>query len=100
MVRILFTLASFFLFSAYATAQPPTREELEKQRQQLKAEMEQMEHTMKDVNAKTKTTTTDWRLINNKVNLQERVIDNINRDIDLLDNNIYGIQKDIHRYDR
>ena len=100
MVKILFTTATFIFFSAFVAAQPPTREELEKQRQQLKSEMEQMEHTIKDVNAKTKTTTTDWRVITNKVNLQERVIDNINRDIDLLDNNIYSIQKDIHRYDR
>jgi septal ring factor EnvC (AmiA/AmiB activator) len=34
------------------------------------------------------------------VNLQDRIIDNINRDINLLDNNIYGIQREIHRYDK
>jgi len=100
MVRILFTAVTFFFFSAFAAAQQPTREELEKQRQQLKNEIEQMEHTITDVKGRTKTTTSEWRVINNKVNLQERVIDNINRDIDLLDNNIYGIQKDIRRYDR
>jgi len=100
MVKILFTAATIIFFSAFAMGQPPTREDLEKQRQQLKAEMEQMEHMMKDVNTKTKTTYSDAKAISNKVNIQERVIDNINRDIDLLDNNIYGIQKDIHRYDR
>ena len=100
MVRILFTAVIFFLFSTHAAAQPPTREDLEKQRQQLKSEMEQMEHTIKDVNGKTKTTATEYRVLTNKEKLQERVIDNINRDIDLLDNNMYSIQKDIHRYDR
>jgi len=99
MVRILFTAATFFLFSAFAAAQP-TREELEKQRQQLKAEIEQTEHMLNENKTKTKGTYIEWKGITNKVNLQEKVIDNINRDIDLLDNNIYGIQKDIRRYDR
>ena len=100
MVKILFTAATFIFFSAVATAQPPNREELEKQRQQLKSEIEQTERMIGDVKSKTKGTYIEWKGITNKVNLQERVIENINRDIDLLDNNIYGIQRDIHRYDR
>jgi len=101
MVKILFTAVTFILFSAVAMAQqPPTREDLEKQKQQLKSEIEQMERMLGENKVKTKSTYTDWKGITNKVVLQERVIDNINRDIDLLDNNIYGIQKDIHRYDR
>ena len=100
MVKILFTAATFIFLSAFAAAQPPTREDLEKQKQQLKSEIEQMERMLGENKVKTKTTYTDWKGITNKVNLQERVIENINRDIDLLDNNIYGIQKDIHRYDR
>ena len=100
MVKILFTVASIIFFNAFATAQPPTREELEKQRQQLKSEIAQTERMLNENKTKTKGTYIEWKGITNKVNLQERVIDNINRDIDLLDNNIYGIQKDIHRYDR
>ena len=59
-----------------------------------------MERMLGENKVKTKSTTSEFKVISNKVNLQERIIDNINRDIDLLDNNIYGIQRDIHRYDR
>jgi hypothetical protein len=34
------------------------------------------------------------------VNLQDRVIDNLNRDLDALNNNMYLISRDIYRYDR
>lgn len=100
MVKIIFTAVTFIFFSTIAAAQPPTREELEKQRQQLKNEIEQTERMLNENKTKTKGTYIEWKGITNKVNLQERVIDNINRDIDLLDNNISGIQRDIRKYDR
>ncbi|HMD01035.1 MAG TPA: hypothetical protein VKH37_12815, partial [Ferruginibacter sp.] len=88
MVRITFITASFVFISSIVSAQQQTREELEKQRAQLKNEIEQTGKMLKDVNTKTKASYNDFKLISNKVNLQERVIDNINRDIDILDNNI------------
>lgn len=100
MVKIIITAVAFIFFSTLVAAQPPTREELEKQRQQLKNEIEQTEKMLNENKTKTKGTYIEWKGITNKVNLQERVIDNINRDIDLLDNNIYGINRDINRYDR
>jgi septal ring factor EnvC (AmiA/AmiB activator) len=100
MVKIIFIALTFVFFSNFVAAQAPTREELERQRQQLKNEIEQTEKMLNENKTKTKGTYNEWKGISNKVNLQERVIDNINRDIDLLDNNIYSIQKDIHKYDR
>ena len=100
MVKIIFTVLMFFVLPASLIAQPPTREELERQRQQLKKEIEQTERLLNENKSKTKDNTTQLILINNKVNLQDRVIENINRDIDLLDNNMYGIQRDINHYDR
>ncbi len=100
MVKTIFTAATFIFFSTLVAAQPPTREELERQRQQLKNEIEQTEKMLNENKTKTKGTYIEWKGIANKVNLQERVIVNINRDIDLLDNNIYGINRDINRYDR
>ena len=100
MVKILFA-ALLFLFTANAViAQPPTREELEKQRLELKKEIEQTEKLLNENKYKTKVNSSQLALINNKVNLQDRIIENINRDIDLLDNNIYTLQRDINRYDR
>ncbi|MCX6315425.1 MAG: peptidoglycan DD-metalloendopeptidase family protein [Sphingobacteriales bacterium] len=100
MVKITFTTIVFIFFSVLAIAQQPTREELEKQRQQLKKEIEQTERMLNENKGKTKENFVQWKLVNDKVNLQDRVIENLNKDIDLLDNNMYSIQKDINRYDR
>jgi septal ring factor EnvC (AmiA/AmiB activator) len=85
---------------APAFCQPQTRDELERQRQQLKREIEQTEQLLNENKALTKENLFQWRLINNKVNLQGRVIDNINRDLRLLNDEIYLTQLDINRYDR
>jgi len=90
-----------FLFSCMLShAQPQTREELEKQRAQLKKEIEQTEKLLSSNKMQTKENLLQYKLITNKVNLQDRVIDNINRDLHLLENNMYSISKDVKRYDR
>lgn len=90
-----------FLFSCMLShAQPQTREELEKQRAQLKKEIEQTEKLLSSNKMQTKENLLQYKLITNKVNLQDRVIDNINRDLHLLENNMYTIAKDVKRYDR
>ena len=98
MIRNVFSvlLLCFITFSAAAQ----TREELEKQRLQLRKEIEETEKQLNSNKAKTKESLLDYKLISNKVELQDRVIDNISKDLRLLDNNIYTIQKDINRYDR
>lgn len=83
-----------------ASAQPQTREELEKQRAELKKEIEQTEKLLSNNKAQTKENLLQFKLITNKVNLQDRVIDNINRDLGMLDNNISTISKDVKRFDR
>ncbi len=98
MFKYSFALLLLCFFSFFAQAQ--TREELEKQRQQLKKEIEETEKQLNSNKAKTKENFLQWKLINSKVALQDRVIDNISKEVRLLDNNIYGIQKDVKRYDR
>lgn len=100
MVKIILTSCIFLCSSLFAFAQPETREELEKQRQQLKKEIEQTERLLKSNKAETKENLLQYKLITNKVNLQDRVIDNINRDLKVLNNNMYNIQRDMTRYDR
>lgn len=100
MLRLLFTAGTFFIASI-ALAQPgTTREELEKQQQQLKKELEQTERLLNENKTKSKENYVQWKLVNDKVNLQDRLIDNINRDINLLDNNLYNTQRDINHYNR
>lgn len=100
MTRFYCICFSFFFFGLSTFAQPGSREELERQRQLLKKEIEQTESLLSENKARTKENYVQWQLINKKVNLQDRIIDNINRDINLLDNNIYLIQRDIYRYDK
>ncbi len=100
MFKIILTSCVFLCSSMFALAQPDTREELEKQRQQLKKEIEQTEKLLKSNKAETKENLLQYKLITNKVNLQDRVIDNINRDLKVLNNNMYTIQRDMSRYDR
>lgn len=89
------------MWAAAAVAQPTTtREELEKQQQQLKRELEQTQRMLNDNKSKSKENYVQWKLVNDKVNLQDRLIDNINRDINILDNNLYNTQRDINRYNR
>lgn len=93
-------LSLLILVSIVEPSFAQTREELERQRQQLRKDIEESEKQLKSNKAKTKETLVDWTIANKKVELQDRVIDNISKDLRLLDNNIYTIQKDVNRYDR
>jgi murein hydrolase activator len=98
MMRVIFSFALFYFTSISVFAQ--TRAELEKQRQQLKDEIDNAQKLLGNVKAETKQTLTTISIYNNKANLQERVMKNITQDLNILDNNIYGIQKDLNKYDR
>ena len=98
MLKFILSFA-LFCFSAMASS-AQTREELERQRQELKKEIEQTEKLLNNNKAQTKENLLQWKLINNKVNLQDRVIENISKDLRMLDNNIFTIQKDIRKYDK
>ena len=65
-----------------------------------KKEIEQTEKLLNSNKVQTKENLLQWKLINKKVNLQDRVIDNLNNDMKMLNNNIYTIERDINRYDK
>jgi murein hydrolase activator len=99
MIKFIFSLAIFSFFSLSVLAQE-TREELEKQRAKLKKEMEQTQKLLNGNKAKTKENLVQWKLINDKLNLQNRLIENIGKDINILDNNINTNQREINRYNK
>ena len=99
MIKFVFNIAVLTLLSLSVHAQE-TREELEKQRAQLKKEMEQTQKLLNNNKQKTKENLVQWKLINDKVNLQNRLIENIGKDINILDNNIYTNQREISRYNK
>jgi septal ring factor EnvC (AmiA/AmiB activator) len=98
MMRVIF-LFSLFYFNAI-TIFAQTRGELEKQRLQLKKEIEDAQKLLGNVKAETKQTLSTISIYNNKANLQEKVMGTIEKDLNILDNNIYGLQRDLNRYDK
>jgi len=99
MVKIIFTFL-IIICGLTAVAQPVTHDDLDKQKTQLLKEKEQIERMLNENKAKSKENLVQWKLINDKVNIQDRIIDNINRDINVLDNNLFTTQKEITRYDK
>lgn len=99
MIKFIFNVALFTFFTLSVFAQE-TRDELEKQRATLKREMEQTQKLLNSNKAKTKESLVKWKLINDKLNLQNRLIENIGKDINLLDNNINTNQREINRYNK
>lgn len=100
MRKILLLFCLIVLGGLVSFAQPKTREELEKQRQQLRKEIEETENQLKANRQKTKENLLQYELISKKVNLQDRVLDNLNRDLLVLNNNMNSISRDVRRYDR
>lgn len=99
MKKIAFILFSLCLLHRAAFAQiDKDQQELEKERQQLKKDLEEQQRLLSGVQGKTKASIAELRLVNNKVEKEERLIGNINRDIGRLDNNIYRSQRDVRRY--
>jgi septal ring factor EnvC (AmiA/AmiB activator) len=99
MNKIIQYIIPLLLFFYADSAGAQTREELEKQRQQLKTEIEQTEKLLKDNKAKTKESLLQYNLISKKVNLQNQVIDNINKDVNMIDLNMRVISTDVRKYD-
>ena len=95
-VTIFFVIICFFSNATVAQ----NRDELEKQRQQLKREIDETQKLLNSNKQVTKQSLTTLSLYINKVNLQDRVIENIGKDLHILDNNIYSIQKDVNKFDK
>ncbi len=100
MIKCIFIALFSIVTLAPLAAQSQTREELEKERLELKREIEQTEKLLNSNKVQTKENFLQWKLINNKVNLQDRVIVNINKDLRVLNNNMYNINRDIYRYNK
>ena len=95
MIKIVFTLLITAIFCAPLFAQSSGQQELERQRQQLKREIEQTQELLDKNKKTTKESLGQLALINRKLNLQGNVIENISKDINLLDNTIYKSQSDV-----
>ncbi len=100
MRRLIFFFALFFCTLYSLTAQQQTREQLEKQRQQLKSEIAEAQNLLNSNKTETNKSLGGLIILSRKSELQEKVVKTIDKDINILDNNIYGIQLDVNKYDR
>ncbi len=100
-MKRIFAAILFFISAAMPLlAQPPSsreQQELERQRQQLKKELEQAQELLDNNKKTTKENLSTLAIINHKLNKQENVIENISREINLMDNNIYKSQRDVNK---
>lgn len=101
MPKKIVTFFIFFLiaFSAFAQEQL-SKDELEKQREQLKKEIQATEKALIETQKTTKVNVGQLSLINKKLDLQDNVVHNISYEIRKLSDNIYLSQLEINKIKR
>ncbi len=100
MTKFVFSFFAFFFLTLSLSAQNGKSKEqldLERQRQEIKREIEQTQELLDKTKKSTKASLAELSIIQRKLDLQNNVIQNINKDINLLDNNINRSQRDAHK---
>ncbi|MEO6894840.1 MAG: peptidoglycan DD-metalloendopeptidase family protein [Ginsengibacter sp.] len=100
MPKKIVTAFLFFLIAFAASAQELTKDQLEKQREELKKEIQATEKALIETQKTTKVNVGQLSLINKKLNLQDNVIHNISGEISKLSDNIYLSQLEINKIKR
>ena len=98
MQKVIVTTALLFTFIFNATAQ--NKDELQKQRQQLKKDIEETERALNETKKTTKENVGQLSLINKRIDLQGNVIDNISSQLKYIEGDIYRSQKEVNRITR
>ena len=99
-MKIVFFFISILTICTNISYAQKTRQELERDNQQLKREIEENQKLSEKIKSKTSESLTTLLIVGRKAELQDRIVDNISKDINILDNSIYGLQRDLNKYDR
>ncbi|MFP5039779.1 murein hydrolase activator EnvC family protein [Parasediminibacterium sp. JCM 36343] len=78
-------------------AQPPSREDLQKQQQQLLKELADLNNDLQSIKKNKETALGEYAMVKRKIAAREALINNINKDIHLLTETIYQNQIQIYR---
>ena len=81
-------------------AQQLTREELNKQKQQIQKEIDDLNKSLNSVQNNKSSVLKTMSYLNNKIDARERLINNINKDLRRLDDDMYLKQIEIYRLKR
>ena len=99
MQKIILTVAAIFIFLTNISAQA-NKDELQKQRQQLRKEIEETERVLNQTKKTTKENLGQLSLINKRRDLQGNVIQNIAGQLKFIENDIYKSQKEVNKLTR
>lgn len=96
------SLFSFFLFCfiSLAVSAQQSREELQKQEQDLKKEIAELNNLLSQTQKSKKLSLSQLAIIKRKVAMREQLVNSINRQIRDLDNTIFLNERDIYRLRR
>src|SRR5215218_5570537 len=97
MIKRLIFLFLLSPFSFVLFAQGQTKEELQRKQQDLLNEIRDLNNTLKDIRNSKNKSLANYNLVKRKIAAREELIQNINKDMRILDNNIYLSQLEINR---
>jgi len=101
MKKQLLTLLVLFGAVFFAAAQPAKdKADLEKERREIQDELKQIQDAYNNVKGQTKQSLAQLNMLKRKMNLQERYIGSINRELRLIDDDIYKSSLEIFRLRR
>jgi septal ring factor EnvC (AmiA/AmiB activator) len=91
-MKKMFLLFIFFSFVATRSdaQQSQSREELQKQQKQLQKEIDDLNNTLESIRKNKKQSLSQLAIVQRKVAVRERLINNINQDIHRIDDDIYS----------
>ena len=100
--KLIFLLSALVLFAAVLQAQPPTEDkaQLEKERMEIQKEIKEIQDLQNKVKGQKKQIVGQYNLIDRKIKLQNRYIANINKELRLIDDDIYMSNVEIFRMGR
>lgn len=96
--KLIYLLFSF-LYLAQAVAQPPAQDksQLEKERLAIQQELKEIQSLYNKVKGQTKQSLGQLNMLNRKIALQEQYLNNINRELRAIDDDIYLSNLEIYR---
>ena len=92
MIKKMFLLAFLFSFTLMQSPaqQQQSKEELQKQQKQLQKEIDDLNSSLESIRKNKKQSLSQLAIVQRKVAVRERLINNINQDIHRIDDNIYA----------
>ena len=100
MVKKLVIVVLLLVSGTLSVCAQETKEEIQKKQQQLLQEISDLNNTLNQIKKNKKQSLSQLALVQRKINARQELINNINRDLRRLDDNIYKNQLEINRYKR